>query len=77
MECLIGIKVDPTNEARKAGKVSKGIYIIKKKYKRKHIIVARDQLDSIRRVRRKLLAFEENLNEVCLEVIRHGAKRSL
>jgi trehalose-phosphatase len=63
MDCPIGINLDATNEAREADEVAEWINIIKKKYKRKHIIVARDQLDNIRGVRQKLLAYELFLNK--------------
>lgn len=63
MDCPIGINLDATNEAREAEEVSEWITTIKKKYKRKHIIVARDQLDNIRGVRQKLLAYELFLNK--------------
>jgi trehalose-phosphatase len=63
MDCPIGINLDATNEAREAQEVAEWIDTIKKKYKRKHIIVARDQLDNIRGVRQKLLAYELFLNK--------------
>jgi trehalose-phosphatase len=63
MDCPIGINLDATNEAREAAEVAEWIETIKKKYKRKFIIVARDQLDNIRGVRQKLLAYELFLNK--------------
>lgn len=63
MDFPIGINLNATNQAREADEVAQWVDIIKKKYKRKHIIVARDQLDNIRGVRQKLLAYELFLNK--------------
>ncbi|KAM0721778.1 hypothetical protein Q7P37_002703 [Cladosporium fusiforme] len=61
--CPIGINLEATNEARKADEVAEWVQILQKRYKGKHMIVARDKLDNIRGVRQKLLAYELFLNK--------------
>lgn len=61
--CPIGIDLDSTNDARKVDEVSEWISLLEKRYKGKHLIVARDKLDNIRGVRQKLLAYELFLNK--------------
>lgn len=63
MDCPIGINLDATNLAREADEVAQWVNTIKKRYKGKQLIVARDQLDNIRGVRQKLLAYELFLNK--------------
>ncbi|CAI6341471.1 unnamed protein product [Periconia digitata] len=54
----IGIAPRLLHNARQDAEVKEWIDILTKRYKGKHLIVARDKLDSIRGVRQKLLAFE-------------------
>ena len=63
MDCPIGINLDATNVARAATDIPDLIDDIKKRWQGKRIIVARDQLDNIRGVRQKLLAYELFLNK--------------
>jgi trehalose-phosphatase len=63
LDCPIGINLDATNVAREAPEITTLIENLKKSKKGKRIIVARDQLDNIRGVRQKLLAYELFLNK--------------
>ena len=63
MDCPIGINLDATNVAREAAEVTEWVDNIKRNAKGRRIIVARDQLDNIRGVRQKLLAYELFLNK--------------
>ncbi|KAF1949624.1 alpha,alpha-trehalose phosphate synthase-like protein subunit [Byssothecium circinans] len=54
----IGIDPMALTQAREDAEVKEWVDIMLKRYKGKHVIVARDKLDNIRGVRQKLLAFE-------------------
>ncbi|KAF2099202.1 alpha,alpha-trehalose phosphate synthase-like protein subunit [Rhizodiscina lignyota] len=59
----IGIDPKGLNQARADPDVMEWIDVMQQRYKGKKLIVARDQLDNIRGVRQKLLAFELFLNK--------------
>jgi trehalose-phosphatase len=59
----IGIYPKALHDAREVAEVKEWVEIMEKRYKDKHVIVARDKLDNIRGVRQKLLAFELFLNK--------------
>jgi len=54
----IGVVPKQFEIARREPEVAEWIQVIQEKYEGKHLIVARDKLDSIRGVRQKLLSFE-------------------
>lgn len=59
----IGVDPPTMDELRRDPEVQEWIDTLQERYKGKHLIVARDKLDSIRGVRQKLLAFELFLNK--------------
>lgn len=59
----IGVNLGAINEQRETAEMQEWIAKINEKYSDKHIIVARDKLDSISGVRHKLLAYELFLNK--------------
>ncbi|KAJ9668805.1 Trehalose-6-P synthase/phosphatase complex subunit [Coniosporium apollinis] len=61
----IAIGIDPKrfNVTREEPSTLEWIKVMEERYKGKHLIVARDKLDTIRGVRQKLLAFELFLNK--------------
>lgn len=61
--CPIGIDPTSLDEARQDPAVMDWIDVLKEKYKGKKLIVARDNLDHVRGVRQKLLAYELFLNK--------------
>jgi trehalose 6-phosphate synthase complex regulatory subunit len=59
----IGVDPKGLDLARLEPEVTEWIHVMQERYKDKVLIVARDQLDNIRGVRQKLLAFELFLNK--------------